>query len=116
MAWAVQEKHPQDRPFEEWKEAIGWSFRTAHKQEHRAAPEGPKGTEPDRPVCRLAGVESSLPEEGSMLNCRGASLTSSVFRARRLITGYRYSMPNAAGEGPPAFRLQNAVKSPEVSL
>ena len=57
MAWAVQEKHPQDRQFEQWKEAIGWFFRTAHKQEHRAAPEGPKGTEPDRRVWRLAGVE-----------------------------------------------------------
>ncbi len=39
MAWAVQEKHPQDRPFEQWQEAIGWFFRTAHQQEYRAAPE-----------------------------------------------------------------------------
>jgi len=39
LAWAVREKQPQDRPFEQWKEAIRWFFRTAHKPGHRTAPE-----------------------------------------------------------------------------
>ena len=29
MAWAIQEKHPQEWQVEEWKEAIRWFFRAA---------------------------------------------------------------------------------------
>ena len=32
MAWAVQEKHPQEWQVEEWKEAVRWFFRTAGTQ------------------------------------------------------------------------------------
>ncbi len=46
MAWAVQEKHPQGRQFDQWKEAIRWFFRTADQQEHRAPQKVRKGQNP----------------------------------------------------------------------